>query len=163
MDSRSINSDETTAKVAEIMKERDRFARLLGIEMLTLKPGFCRARLALGPHLVNGLGMPHGAAIFALADFAFAAACNSYGRTTVALSMDIHFLSSPNPDARLTADAAEVRTGQRTALYRMSVIDDEGNLIAELHGMAYRKKESLLERNSAPGTMEAAHQRDKED
>jgi acyl-CoA thioesterase len=155
MDSNSLNRDDTAAAVAQYMTERDQFARFLGIELIALQPGHCRARLVLAPHLVNGLGLPHGAVIFALADFAFAAACNSYGRTAVALSMDIHFLSSPSPDASLTARADEVRSGGRTGLYRMTVTDDDDKLIAELHGMAYRKKERFLEQNSYTGNKEA--------
>ncbi len=118
--------------------ERDAFARHLGIELSDLRPGYSRAALPLAAYMVNGLGMPHGAAIFALADFAFAAACNSHGRAAVALSMDVHFISSPAPQALLVAEAQEVHRGQRIGLYRITVTDGH-NLIAELHGMAYFK------------------------
>jgi acyl-CoA thioesterase len=104
--------------------------------------------MTLTSDMVNGLGLPHGAAIFALADFAFAAACNSHGRAAVALSMDIHFLSSPSPGSRLEAQAVEVRRGRRTGLYRMTVTDAQGNRVAELHGMAYRKHTHFLEAES---------------
>ncbi|MBM4422248.1 MAG: hotdog fold thioesterase [Chloroflexi bacterium] len=126
------------------MSERDLFARHLGIELLELRPGYSRVGLNLQPHMVNGLGIPHGSVIFALADFGFAAACNSHGRAAVALSMDIHFLRSPAPDARLEGETTEVRRGHRTALYRMTVNDAEGNAVAELHGMAYRKDTQFL-------------------
>jgi len=145
MDAELGEAQETATAVARFMAERDEFARFLGIELVELKPGRCRASLALAPHMVNGLKLPHGAVIFALADVAFAAACNSYGRTAVALSMDIHFLASPSPNARLTAEATEVRRGGRTGLYRMTVTNEEQQLIAELHGMAYLKHESFLE------------------
>ena len=71
------------------------------------------------------------------------AACNSYG--TVALSMDVHFLSSPAPGAHLFGEAQELRRGRRTGLYRLIVTDEAGDLIAELHGMAYRKDARFLE------------------
>ncbi len=108
-------------------------------------PGFSRVGLTLAPHMLNGLGLPHGAVIFAMADYAFAAASNSYGESAVALSMDIHFLSSPLPGARLLAEAVEVSGGQRTALYRMTVADADSGLVAELHGMAYRQRSRFLE------------------
>src|SRR5574337_1909561 len=140
-----MDSQTTIAsRVARFMSERDLFARHLGIELLELRPGYSRVALTLAPHMVNGLGLPHGAVIFALADFAFAAACNSHGRTAVALSMDIHFLNSPAPNTRLGGEAVEVRCGRRTALYRMTVADAEGNAVAELHGMAYRKDTHFL-------------------
>ncbi len=136
--------DPTALAVARFMQERDAFARLLGIELLEIGPGFSRVRLQLGPQLLNGLGMPHGGAIFTLADFAFAAAGNSHGQAAVALSMDIHFLRSPRPDAALLAEAVEVRRGRRTALYRITVTDESSEPVAELHGMAYRRQESFL-------------------
>jgi acyl-CoA thioesterase len=142
-DSKPEIADEVAA-VANFMVERDLFAEQLGIQLEELRLGRCRASLHLTPSMLNGHGLPHGAIIFALADFAFAGACNSHGRTAVALSMDIHFLSSPRPDARLEAIAEEVRLGRRTGLYRISVTDDEDTLVAELHGMAYRKKDRFI-------------------
>jgi acyl-CoA thioesterase len=138
-------ADETAAAAARFISERDLFARSLGIELLDLQPGACRAGLTLAPHMVNGLGMPHGAVIFALADFAFAAACNAHGRAAVALSMDIHFVASPPPESRLMVEATEVHCGRRTGLYRMAVTEEGGKLVAEIHGMAYRKDDRFLE------------------
>ena len=133
-----------TAAVAAMISQRDLFARFLGIRLEDLQPGRSRASMTLQPHMVNGHGVPHGAAIFALADLAFAAACNSHGRVALALSMDIHFLAAPAPDDTLVAEAQEVRLGHRTGLYRIQVRDSGGTLIAELHGMAYRKDEWFL-------------------
>jgi acyl-CoA thioesterase len=140
----ALEAGRTAAAVASFMSERDLFARHLGIELLELRPGYCRASMTLAPYMVNGLGLPHGAAIFALADFAFAAACNAHGRAAVALSMDIHFLASPQPGSRLTAEATEIRASRRTGLYRLAIADEAGAPIAELHGMAYRKEQSFL-------------------
>lgn len=141
----SSNEHQITAAVARFMSQRDLYARHLGIDLLELRPGYSRTRLTIAEHMLNGLGLPHGAVIFALADFAFATACNSHGRVAVALSMDIHYLSSPQTDSRLTAEAVEVRRGQHTGLYHISVVDDGGNPIADLHGMAYFKNTSFLE------------------
>ncbi len=146
MDDRTQTKDQhTAAAVARFMSERDQFARHLGIELLELRPGYSRVGLLLEPYMVNGLGLAHGAVIFAVADFAFAAACNSYGTVAVALSMDVHFLASPEPGNQLIAEAHEVHLGRRTGLYRLTVRDENGNLIADLHGMAYRKDTRFLE------------------
>ena len=48
--------------------------------------------LRLQPHMVNFRGYPHGSVIFALADVAFGAACNSHGEAAVALNVTIAFL-----------------------------------------------------------------------
>ena len=136
---------QTASEVARFMQQRDQFARHLGIELLDVRSGSSRTRLRLKPYMTNGLGLPHGAIIFAVADFAFAAACNSYGDTAVALSMDIHFLSSPDPGTSLICEAEEIHRTRRTGLYRMRVTDEDGRLVAELHGMAYNKGTRFLE------------------
>lgn len=128
--------------VAEFMRG-DKFAQSLGIELLEMRPGYARAAMTLAPHMVNGHGLPHGGAIFSLADFAFAVACNSHGQTALALSMDIHYLSVAPVGGRLIAEAEEVSLSRRTGLYRMTVSTADGRRIAELHGMAYRKSERL--------------------
>src|SRR3990170_4932572 len=132
--SASTPENHIPAAVARFMSRRDLFARHLGIELLELRAGYSRAALTIAPFMLNGLGLPHGAVIFALADFAFATACNSHGRVAVALSMDIHYLSSPKVAASLVAEAVEVRRGQRTGLYRIFVTQDRATPIAELHG-----------------------------
>lgn len=140
-----MNENDTAVAVQAFMSERDQLARFLGIELVTVQPGFCQTRLKLGAHLVNGHGLPHGAAVFALADVAFAGACNSGGLTALALSMDVHFLTAAHPNATLTAQAREVHQGGRTALCHIQVTDEDERLIAELHGMAYRKNEQFLQ------------------
>jgi acyl-CoA thioesterase len=140
-----LTEEQTAAAVARFMSERDQFARHLGIELLELRPGYSRVSLVLEPYMTNGLGLAHGAVIFAIADYAFAAACNSYGTVAVALSMDVHFLSSPAPGTRLFGEAQELRRGRRTGLYRLIVTHEAGDLIAELHGMAYHKDARFLE------------------
>ncbi|MGD8554278.1 MAG: hotdog fold thioesterase [Anaerolineales bacterium] len=138
-------ANDLASQVAEYMSQRDLFAQKLGIKLEVLHPGYSRVSMKLTPDMANGLGLPHGAVIFALADFAFATACNSHGQTAVALSMDIHFIASPDPLSRLEAEATEVHCGKRTGLYKMVVRTEEGLLVAELHGMAYRKKDTFLQ------------------
>jgi acyl-CoA thioesterase len=57
--------------------------------------------------MTNGQGITHGGFVFALADTAFAVACNGYGRTTVAADASITFISSTRAGDELVADAIE--------------------------------------------------------
>ncbi|MGO9000648.1 MAG: PaaI family thioesterase, partial [Limisphaerales bacterium] len=65
----------------------DQFAARNNIELLEAGNGCAKAKMTLHPHHWNGLGTVHGGAIFTLADFAFAAACNSHGTVAVALNV----------------------------------------------------------------------------
>jgi len=136
-------------RVLETTRQRmqsDPFARSLGIELVELRSGYARMQLQLGESLLNFIGIPHGGAVFALADQAFAAACNSRGWISVALNANISFLAAAQPNARLTATAEEMSYGRKTASYQVLVEDDEGRRIATFHGLAYR-----LEKTPARG------------
>ncbi|MBI4769894.1 MAG: hydroxyphenylacetyl-CoA thioesterase PaaI [Chloroflexi bacterium] len=139
---------DTASAVARFVRERDRFARHIGLELLEVRPGYARTAVTVAREHLNGMEMPHGGLIFSLADLAFAAACNSHGQTAVALSMDIHFLAAAAVGDRLEAEAVEVNLTERTGLYRILVTDPTRRSIAELHGMAFRKRGTFLPNES---------------
>lgn len=116
----------------------DPYAGTLGIELLELAPGYCRAALRLRPELLNFHGGPHGGALFSLADFAFSGACNADGEAAVALTVTIQFLAPPAPGARLTAEARATRQGKRAGFYAMTVTDEAGTVVATCQAVAFR-------------------------
>ena len=118
--------------------KRDPFARYLGIELVELRTGYARMQMQLEENLLNFIGIPHGGAIFTLADQAFAAACNARGWVSVALNANIAFLAAAKPDCRLTATAEEMSYGRKTASYQVLIEDEQGQRIATFHGLAYR-------------------------
>jgi acyl-CoA thioesterase len=117
----------------------DPYGRWLGIELLELGAGYCRAALTLAPHMVNFHGSPHGGAIFSLADFAFAGACNSHGEPAVALTVTIQFHATVPVGRRLVAEARETRQGKRAGFYTMTVTDEtRGTVIATCQAVSLR-------------------------
>ncbi len=127
----------------EATRERiraDPYAAWLGIELLELGPGYCKASMRLGPQMVNFHGSPHGGAIFSLADYAFSGACNADGQAAVALSVTIQFLAAAEPSARLTAEARAERQGRRAGFYAMTVTDERGTVVASCQAVAFRRE-----------------------
>jgi len=121
----------------------DPFARYLGIELLEMREGYAKAAMTLRPELLNFHGIPHGAAIFALADAAFAAAGNSRGEIGVAVEVTISYLSVAPPNARLIAEAQEEFLGRRTGTYHLTVATEDGQLVASCHALLWRKGGSI--------------------
>jgi acyl-CoA thioesterase len=121
------------------------YAELLGIELLEVRSGYSRVSMLIRDDMVNFNGIPHGGAIFSLADEAFGAASNSHGQVAVALNIEISYLKMVEVGAELIAEATEEHLGNRTALYHITVSNDEGELIASCHGTVYRRKEWFLE------------------
>jgi len=124
---------------------QDPFANWMGIELQELRPGYSRVAMMLTPQMVNFHGIPHGGAIFSLADAAFAAAGNSHGQAAVALSMTINYLAAASPGARLVAEAQELRKGHRSGFYQIMVRTEGGDPVAACQAVVHRKNESLVE------------------
>ena len=123
---------------------QDPFAKSMGIELQELRPGYSRVAMTITPELMNFHGTPHGGAIFSLADAAFAAAGNSHGQAAVALSMTIQYLAAAAPGTRLVAEAQELRKGNRTGFYQITVKTQSGELIATCQAVVHRKSELLI-------------------
>jgi acyl-CoA thioesterase len=119
----------------------DRFAAHAGIELVEAADGHARARMTLQPQHWNGLGTVHGGALFTLADFAFAAACNSHGTVAVAIDANITFIKAA-VSGTLTAHARELARNFKLGSYSVEIRDDSGDLVAQFQGLAYRKKDT---------------------
>src|SRR2546426_5662297 len=94
------------------MLAADRASAAFGIDVVEHGPGWARALMTVRPDMVNGHDLAHGGLIFALADTAFACACNGWGPVTVAAGADITFVTRARLGDVLQADA-QVRTQRR--------------------------------------------------
>jgi acyl-CoA thioesterase len=99
----------------------DRASQALGMHIVEVGPGRAVLRMAVGEDMVNGHAIGHGGLTFALADSAFAFACNSYGRTTVAAGAEIRFRAPTRLGDVLTATAVERSREGRSGVYDVRV------------------------------------------
>jgi len=119
----------------------DRFAASLGIEVVGLDDGYAKCRMAIRPDMLNSVDILHGGAIFTLADMAFAAACNSHGTVSLALHVGITYYAAPPNNSVLIAEAKEINLSRKTCEYELRITTEEGQLIANAIGLAYRKND----------------------
>ena len=117
----------------------DKFARFVGIELVSVGEGRAVAKLELTENHLNGVGRVQGGAIFTLADYAFAAASNSRGRPTVGINVSISYYKTP-VGKRLTATASEISAGNRISGYNVDVHDEDDSLVARFVGMGYTNR-----------------------
>lgn len=117
----------------------DSFAKLTGIEVLEMKPGYAMARLAIEDKHINAGGTTQGGVIFTLADFVIAAASNSHGKLAFSITGSINFLRGSKPGDVLFAEAKERFLHKRIASYHVDVTNQNGDLIATMEGTVYRK------------------------
>ena len=122
--------------------KNDQFARRSEIELLTVSPGYATAKMKVHPHHMNALKTVQGGAIFTLADFTFAAAANSHGTVAVAINANMTFMKAASTGT-LWAEARELSKNFKIGTYTVEVKDDQGDLVAQFQGLAYRKKDKL--------------------
>jgi acyl-CoA thioesterase len=113
----------------------DTAARALGITVSHVAPGAVTAHMTIRREMLNGHGSAHGAALFAVADIAFAMACNSHGHAAVGRSCSIEYLAPAFAGEAVTATAVERAVVGRGGIYDVAVTrDGDGQLLAELRG-----------------------------
>ena len=129
-----MSSRETIAQ----LYAADVAAQALGMAVAQSSSGRAAVTMTIAPSMANGYGVCHGGLIFALADTAFAYACNSNGGTHLAAHASIEFLAPARVGDVLTAEASEHWRGGRTGLTDVSVKDQEGRMIAIFRGRSQR-------------------------
>jgi acyl-CoA thioesterase len=116
------------------MMQRDRASAALGMRVERDEPGLAIVSMRVREDMTNGFAITHGGLVFALADTAFAIACNEDERVTVAAGADIAFLKSTYADQVLTARAVRRLVSGRNGLYDVTVTDETGDVVAEFRG-----------------------------
>ena len=121
---------------ARALWAEDHASQGLGMRLLRVAPGEAEMAMAVEPRMANGHGLCHGGFIFALADSAFAFACNSLNRRSVAQSNSITYLRPARVGDLLTARATRAAEAGRSGVYDVLVTDQEGRAIAAFRGLS---------------------------
>src|ERR1043165_9025880 len=87
-----MNPDEIADKVARAMLAAEGTGPAWGIEIEEVREGYARIRMTIRPEMLNGHGKAHGGMVYALADTAFAYACNSRNLRSVGAQATMVFL-----------------------------------------------------------------------
>ena len=129
-------------------KVRDAIYRAVDTEPLARLHNMALKDLALGysvvemtydpPTMDNIYQRAHGGAIYALIDEAFETSCQTHGTIAVALNVNVTYVASPAPGARLRAESREKSLTRKTATYDINVKDQDGQVIATCQALAFR-------------------------
>ncbi|QDC10375.1 hydroxyphenylacetyl-CoA thioesterase PaaI [Oceanicola sp. D3] len=131
-----MTPQERAAQSAAVMWAQDAASKWFGMELGAVAEGTASLTLTIAPHHCNGHGICHGGVIFALADSAFAFACNSRNQSTVAQQNQITYLAPGRLGETLTATARETSLQGRTGLTDVTVTGEEGRVIAQFRGLS---------------------------
>ena len=140
-----MHEKDTIAKsIVNKMMREDLFSQWLGIEVLEIKEGYSKIKMALRDDMINGFGIIHGGIAFSLADSAFAFACNNRNNLSVALDTSITLTKATKPGDVLTAEAKELHNGRSTGLYLITVTNQNNEQVALFKGTCFRTGKTLI-------------------
>lgn len=131
-------------RTAAALFARDRASQALGMRLAGIQPGGARVLMRVRPDMVNGHGLCHGGLVFALADSAFAFACNTGNESTVAAAASIDFLLAVHAGDELTAEARELWRTRRNGIYEITVTNQRGERVALFRGRSYRVEGTVV-------------------
>jgi len=129
-----MNPQELAEACAKIMWDDDNASQALGMDLIRVAPGEAVIRMTVTDIMTNGHGNMHGGYLFALADSAFAFACNTYNKVTVAQHCSITYIAPGSLGDVLTATARELSKQRRSGIYDISLTREDGTVIAEFRG-----------------------------
>jgi acyl-CoA thioesterase len=146
-----LTSEDKNNELARVLAKlkSDSSASFLGVRITKIERGYAKAEVTVAERMLNFNEVAHGGFIYSLADVAFAAACNSYNQTAVALSFHITYRRPVTIGMRLIAEASEESSGKTTALYKIVVRTDGQRIVAICEGLAYKLESSFTE-NDGP-------------
>jgi acyl-CoA thioesterase len=144
----TLSPQQVATRAAAAMWAGDAASQGLGIELVEVAPGRATLRMTVRADMVNGHAIGHGGFTFTLADSAFAFACNSYNRSTVAAGCEIRFLAPTRLGDVLVASAEERSREGRDGVYDVTVRRDD-TVVAELVGRSREIRGTLFAEEDA--------------
>ncbi|MER7003587.1 hydroxyphenylacetyl-CoA thioesterase PaaI [Dactylosporangium sp. NPDC000555] len=139
-----MSPQELAEACAAKLYAEDTASRSLGIGIDGVGPGRSVATMTVTERMLNGHTIGHGGYVFLLADTAFAFACNTYDRVTVAAGADVTFLEPARGGDELTATAVERTRRGRSGLYDVTVRRADGTVLAEFRGRSRTLDAAIL-------------------
>ena len=126
-----LSDNPTLDEVAEYFAG-DQFAtQAAGCRVVEASRGHAVCEMELSDIHRNATGNVMGGAIFTLADFALAIACNVGEAPSVSVSNTIEYFSATR-GSKLTATCDGDKSGRRLGFYTVEITDDTGKRIAKM-------------------------------
>ena len=144
----NVDASSIARQVVDKMLEQDTSGKWLNPIIEKIAAGYCLMKMPVRPEFLNGVGTVHGGIVFGIADTAFAYASNSHNRIAVALDVTISYPNAGQLNDVFTIEAKEIYLGGRTAIYQVTVINQQQLLIGLFQGTVFRTNKKYFEEAS---------------
>ena len=132
-----MSEDELALEIAQAMQAREGTGPAWDIKIEEARVGYSRLAMRIRADMTNGHGMVHGGMTFALADTAFAYACNSGNESTVGQAASIVYLAPAHEGEVLVAEAEMQARAGRSGVAQVKVfVQGTDRVIAQFLGQS---------------------------
>ena len=134
-------------KVVGKMITGDAFSQWLGIEVLEITEGFCKLKMTVRDEMTNGFNIAHGGIAYSLADSCLAFTANADGIQAVSIETSISHTKKVESGNVLFATGKEMNKSNKTALYYITITNQDNLEVAHFKGTVYRTGKEWFPKN----------------
>ena len=127
-------------KVVAKMMNGDAYSQWLGIEVLEITKGFCKLKMTVRDEMTNGFNIAHGGITYSLADSCLAFTANADGIQAVSIETSISHTKKVASGDVLIATSKEMNKSNKTALYYITITNQDNLEVAHFKGTVFRTK-----------------------
>lgn len=131
-------------KIVSEMINGDAFSQWLGINIIKVSEGFCKLEMRVKKEMTNGFDIAHGGISYSLADSALAFAANSDGIQSLSIETSISHIKKVLLGDTLIAETKEISKTNKSAVYSISITNQENTEVAKFKGKVYRTKNKWI-------------------
>jgi len=134
-------------KVVDKMINGDAFSKWLGIKVLEITEGSCKLKMTVRKEMTNGFKIAHGGITYSLADSCLAFAANADGLQAVSIETSISHTKKVISGDTLTAISKQINKSSKTALYYITIINQNNKEVAHFKGTVFRTEKEWFPKN----------------
>jgi len=124
-------------EITSMMLSNDLFSQWMGIEILSIKEGFCELTATVKKEMLNGFEILHGGISYSLSDSALAFASNSYGNKCVSIETSISHVRPAKIGDILTVKCTELHRSKTIGIYEVIITNQEHKKISIFKGTVH--------------------------
>lgn len=122
-------------EIVHKMMSNDLFSKWLGIEIISIKKGYCMLSSTISKEMTNGFNLAHGGICYSLADSCFAFTANSLGKISLTKSAEITYLKKVELNETIFAECEQHQ--KDSSMFTVNILNQKKEEIAIFKGIAH--------------------------
>ena len=127
-------------EIVSKMLAADEFSRWLNVNLIEVKPGYCKLSVVVNKLMLNGFKIAHGGICFSISDSALAFAANANGFICYTIETSLSYHKKILLEDRLTVEAKELYKTENNAHYEVTVYNIQREIVSVMNGIVHVSK-----------------------